>query len=278
MHAMWKGTVQIAKVQIPVKLYAATDDKEISLKTTHSACGGPISHLKYCQGCDAKVAPEELIKAYDLGGGNFVELSEDELKGIAPPSASKTLMIEQFAEEAEISRVRLKKHYYVGADELGEETFRLLHAGLLRARKVGIGYVTLRSVRSLAALWPTEEGLVLSTMHYEDEIRPMERISSPANRIQAHISEDHLFVFQQLIQAMSSSFDGTRYANLYDESLRTLIENKIAKLAPKPRAEEEPFLRRETHMKDLLSSLTASLEMAKSGSDSFASHEDGRLH
>jgi len=276
MHAMWKGTIQIAKVQIPIKLYAATEDKEIALKTTHAACGGALSHLKYCRACDARVEPEDVRKAYDLGGGNYVELTEEELSGIAP-AVSKTVFIEQFADESDIDRIRLKKHYYVGTDELGEETFRLLHAGMLRGRKVGIGYVTLRSAQSLAALWPTLEGLVLSTMLYEDEVRPMERIANADNRVHAHISEDHLFVFSQLIEAMSSPFVGAKYPNKYDEALRALLENKMTKLSPQRRIPEEPPLRRETHLGDLLSNLTASLEMAKSSGDSLASAGDDAL-
>ncbi len=276
MHAMWKGTIQIAKIQIPIKLYAATEDKEIALKTIHAACGGSLSHLKYCKACDSKVEPEDVRKAYDLGGGNCVEVTEEELSGIAPP-ASKTLFIEQFVDESDIGRIRLKKHYFVGTDDLGEETFRLLHAGLLRGKKAGIGYITLRSVQSLAALWPTTEGLVLSTMLYEDELRPMERIVPAGNRVFAHISEDHLFVFQQLIFAMSSPFDGSKYPNKYAEALHALLENKMTKLSPQRRAREEPVLRREIHLGDLLSSLTASLEMAKSGGDSFDSTGDAGL-
>lgn len=121
---------------------------------------------------------EEIRKGYDLGGGNLVELSEEELKGITPP-ASKTLLIEQFADEEDINRIRLKKHYYIGAEEVGEEAFRLFQASLRQSKKIGIGYVTLRSVQSLAAVWPLGDGLVLSTMLYEDEIRPMERIDPP---------------------------------------------------------------------------------------------------
>jgi len=277
MHAMWKGTIQIAKLQIPIKLYAATEDKEISLKQTHAVCGGAVSHLKYCQACEAKLQMEDIRKVYDLGGGNFVELSEAELKEIAP-QASKTFLIEQFADESQISRIRLKKHYYMGADALGEETFRLFHASLVQSGKVGIGYITLRSAQSLAAVWPTTEGLILSTMLYDDEVREMERIDSPTNRVHAHVSQDHLFVFQQLIQAMSSEFVGSRFINKYEEALKILIDKKIATLAPKEKPKDEPFLQRGTNMEQLLSSLTASLDFAKGENAPFAQPEDHHLH
>jgi len=277
MHAMWKGTIQIAKIQIPIKLYAATEDKELSLKTVHSACGGAVSHLKYCQACEEKLETDHIRKVYDLGGGHGVELTEEEMKELTPAS-NRTFLIEQFADEAEISRIRLKKHYYVGTDELGEETFRLFHAGLLRARKIGLGYITLRSAQSLAALWPTADGLVLSTMLYEDEIRPMESIAAPSNRVRKHLPEDHLFVFEQLIRAMSAEFVGSKFPNSYAAALKALIENKIAKLAPREKAKEAPLLPRETRLEDLLSTLTASLELAKNGADAFAPPEDLMPH
>lgn len=277
MHAMWKGTIQIAKFQIPIKLYAATEDKEISLKTTHAVCGGSISHLKYCQACETKVEAAEIKKVYDLGGGNFVELTEEELKGITP-QASKTFVIEQFAEAEEISRIRLKKHYYIGTDEVGEEAFKLFRTSLAQSKKIGIGYITLRSVQNLAAIWPSEDGIVLSTMLYEDEIREMERIVAPTNRVGAHVSEAHLFAFNQLIAAMSAPFVGSKYVNPYDLALRSLIESKITKLSPKERVKDEPQLQRNANLEDLLSSLNTSLDFVKNENDAFAQTDSNQTH
>ncbi|MFC5468288.1 Ku protein [Cohnella suwonensis] len=282
MHAMWKGTVQIAKIQIPVKLYAATEDKELSLRQMHAVCGGSVSHLKYCQTCDAKIEPQDIRKIYDLGGGNSVEITEEELKSIAP-AASKTMIIEQFANETEVDRVRLKKHYYVGTDEVGEEGFRLLQASLRQSRKVGIGYVTLRSVQSLAALWPLGDGLVLSTMLYEDEVRPMAPVyaTSPTAAAKPPVPDAHLLVFNQLIAAMTSPFEGARYVNHYDVALRGLIEGKLTKLAPRTAAvSEEPALRRNAaNLDDLLASLTTSLDAVKgAGGDPFAQSDFNQTH
>jgi DNA end-binding protein Ku len=277
MHAMWKGTIQIAKFQIPIKLYAATEDKEISLKQTHGPCGGSISHLKFCQTCNTKVEMEEIQKVYDLGGGNFVEITEDELKGISPP-ASKTVIIEQFADEVDINRIRLKKHYFVGTDEVGEEAFRLFQTSLLQSKKIGIGYITLRSVQSLAAVWSLNEGLVLSTMLYEDEIRSMEQINAPTSSTQSHLSEAHVFVFNQLIHAMSTPFVASKYVNKYDEALRYLIENKITKIAPRDLVTEQPLLQRNANLEDLLSSLNTSLDYVKNENDVFTQSDFNQTH
>lgn len=260
MHAIWKGTVQVARLNVPVKLYAATEDKELSLRQTHASCGGPVSHLKYCSACDAKVEAGDIRKVYELGGGNFIELSDEELKGISPQS-SKTLAIEQFVDESEVSRIRLKKHYYLGADEVGEEAFRLLHSSLLQTKKIGIGYITLRSVQSLASIWASEEGLALSTMLYEDEVRPMAaiRAESRFGAVPSPAPEAHLFVFRQLIQAMSTPFAGSKYVNKQDEALRSLIDHKLSKLAPRNRLQEEQALPRYSGYEDLLASLQSSL-------------------
>jgi DNA end-binding protein Ku len=277
MHAMWKGTIQIAKFQIPIKLYAATEDKEISLKQTHAPCGGSISHLKFCQTCNTRVEMEEIQKVYDLSGGNFVEITEDELKGISP-QASKTMIIEQFVSEMDINRIRLKKHYYMGTDEVGEEAFRLFQASLLQSQKIGIGYITLRSVQSLAAVWPLDEGLVLSTMLYEDEIRSMEQINAPTSPSLSHLSEAHVFVFNQLIHAMSMPYVASKYSNKYDEALRYLIENKITKIAPRDNVTEQPQLQRNANLEDLLSSLNTSLDYVKNENDVFTQSDFNQTH
>lgn len=277
MHAMWKGTIQIAKLQVPIKLYAATEDKEISLKQTHTPCGGSINHLKFCHTCNAEVGSEDIQKVYDLGGGNVVEVTLDELKRIAPP-ASKSVVIEQFVDESDITRIRMKKHYYVGTDEVGEEAFRLFHKSLLQSRKIGIGYITLRSVQNLAAVWALEEGLVLSTMLYNDEVRSMEPINAPSNKAKAYVSEDHLFVFNQLIHAMSTPFESSKYVNKYDEALRYLIENKITNKIPSRIVTEEPSLQRNANLEDLLSSINSSLDSIKNDPDVFTQSDFNQTH
>jgi DNA end-binding protein Ku len=166
----------------------------------------------------------------------------------------------------------------MGTDEVGEEAFRLFHASLLQSKKIGIGYLTLRSVQSLAAVWPSEEGLVLSTMLYEDEIRPMERIQAPVHPSRPEVSEAHMFVFNQLIQAMSAKFAGSDYGNKYDEALRSLIDNKITKLAPREKAAEQPLLQRNANLEDLLSSLTTSLDYVKNENDAFTQSDFNQTH
>ncbi|GIO12626.1 non-homologous end joining protein Ku [Cohnella xylanilytica] len=263
MHAMWKGTLQIAKFQVPIKLYAAAEDKEIALKTAHRECGGPISHLRYCQTCQTAVEAGQIRRIYDLGGGNRVEIEEGELKAISPP-ASRSFVVEQFVREDEIEPVYLKKHYYVGSDEVGEEAYRLVHRSLRQAGKAGIGFITLRSVRSLAALRPTRHGIVMSTMHYADEVR-----ANPAYREEGReetpATDDLSFVFQQLVGAMTAPFDGARYVNRYNEALKRLIDGKIADRVPAaPEWPEADF--GGGRGADLLSSLRRSLDFVAADS------------
>ncbi|MBB6695581.1 hypothetical protein H7B90_29740 [Cohnella xylanilytica] len=263
MHAMWKGTLQIAKFQVPIKLYAAAEDKEIALKTAHRECGGPISHLRYCQTCQTAVEAGQIRRIYDLGGGNRVEIEEEELKAISPP-ASRSFVVEQFVREDEIEPVYLKKHYYVGSDEVGEEAYRLVHRSLRQAGKAGIGFITLRSVRSLAALRPTRYGIVMSTMHYADEVR-----ANPAYREEGReetpATDDLSFVFQQLVGAMTAPFDGARYVNRYNEALKRLIDGKIADRVPAaPEWPEADF--GGGRGADLLSSLRRSLDFVAADS------------
>ncbi|MBB6671362.1 non-homologous end joining protein Ku [Cohnella nanjingensis] len=229
MQAFWKGTVQIAKLQVPIKLYAATEEKTVSFRQQHRACSHAIAYQKYCAHCETAVEPAEVGKAYDLGGGQFIEIEESELKLLAPAS-DKTFYIEHFVRSADIEPYYMKKHYFIGMDEVGEQAFRVLHAGLFKLKRTGIGYITLRSVQQLAALWATKEGLMLTTLHYADEVRPALSAGSPAAGPFAQ--PELLEAFGSLVSGMSVPFDPTEYRNVYQEAVKRLIDAKIAHRIP----------------------------------------------
>ncbi|TCZ73789.1 Ku protein [Paenibacillus albiflavus] len=275
MHAMWKGTIQIAQFQIPVKLFATTEDKELSLKQTHRACGDNISHLKFCQTCNSTVEMDQIQKVYELGGGNSVEVSDEELKKISP-QANKNFVIEQFIDNSDLNIVQMKKHYFVGTDEVGEEVFQLFLTCLQKSKKIGIGYITLRSVQYLAAIRPMGNGIVLSILHYADEVRSMQQINNTVAGVKTKIFEDHILILSQLIDAMTGPFEFAKYGNRYNDALRLLIENKIANRSPK-NDEIEPVMP-QNNIVDLLSSLQRSLDFVNSETTLFSTSENNNLH
>ncbi|WP_256757678.1 Ku protein [Cohnella sp. WQ 127256] len=267
MHTIWKGTILISKFQIPVKLFAATEDNEISLKQTHKPCGSGISHLKFCKTCNTTVEQNQIQKVYEMGSENFVEVTDEDLKLISPQS-NKNFVIKQFFHENELSFVYMKKHYYIGTDEVGEEVLQLLHQCLLKSKKVGIGYITLRSTQSLAAIRPMNNGIVLSTLHYADEVRSNQQNNNFSTEAQINLSSDHLFVFDQLVNAMTKPLEISSYGNKYNEELRYLLENKIANRLPNQN-DTQDVTHRNNNFSELLSSLQRSLDYVKADTNLF---------
>ncbi|WP_219640907.1 Ku protein [Cohnella sp. CFH 77786] len=239
MQAFWKGTIQIAKLQFPAKLYAASEDKGIVFRQQHQACGQPISHLKFCQTCNVPVETGEIRKAYELGGGKFLEIEEEELQNLAP-KADKTFRIEHFVRSSEIEPFYMKKHYFVGFETVGAQAFDILHYCLTKMKRTGIGYVTFRSVQQLAAIWASRDGMMLSTLHYADEVRA-NPAAAPANT--QEITPSLLEAFGSLVSGMSVPFEPGAYKNVYNEAVIRLIDSKWMGQIPVeavPREETEP--------------------------------------
>ncbi|MCC3376531.1 Ku protein [Cohnella sp. REN36] len=255
MQAFWKGTVQIAKLQIPIKLYAATEEKTVSFKQVHGACGHGITYQKYCSHCETAVEPQDVRKAYELGGGKYVELEEDELSALAPAS-DKTFYVEHFVRTADIEPYYMKRHYFVGMDEVGGQAFRVLHGGLYKLKRTGIGYLTLRSVRQLAAVWATKDGLMLTTLHYADEVRPARALGGGATEPLPNAALTD--AFSELVAGMTVPFEPNDYPNVHLESVRRLIDAKIARQIPNGPGHRQPAANTE-HLGDWMSALERSL-------------------
>ncbi|WP_123043149.1 Ku protein [Cohnella candidum] len=254
MQAFWKGTIQIAQLQVPIKLYSATEEKGISFRQQHADCGNPISHLKYCQSCQTEVENENIRKVYDLGGGKFVEVSEEELQAIAPP-ADKTFRVQHFVRSSELEPHYWKKHYFVGVDEVGGQAFELLRYSLLKMKRTGIGYVTMRSVQQLAALWASKDGLMLTTLHYADEVRAYPAANSSAV---PEMTTELMQAFGSLVSGLSVPYDPALYPNVHNESMIHLIDSKIAGQVPEV---SHPLASTDSsrHLTDFMSAIQRSL-------------------
>ena len=256
MQALWKGTLQIARLQIPIKLYAAAEEKTVSLRQRHKECNHPVRYVKYCAHCGSTVPPDRLASVYEWGGGGTVEVEEDELRRIAP-AQDKRFHIRHFVPSAEVSPLFMKKHYYVGKDEAGEEALALVHQGLSKRERMGIGYITLRSAQQLAVIRAAEERLMLTTLHYADEVRSSGGLDSfhPEGRTQ-HLQEE----FGALMERLSISFEPGQYPNLYNEALKKLVTSKISRLEPKAPSPVFEFADEEEGTEDLLAAIQQSLK------------------
>lgn len=254
MHTIWKGSISFGLVNIPIKMYAATESKQIQLRLLHKKCHSPINYKKVCSVCDEEVDLDEMVKGYEYEKNHFVVLEEEELDSLAA-ERSKTIDILDFIQLEEIDPIYFDRSYYLGPAEHGEKAYALLKKAMEETQKAAIAKLILRSKEHLAVIRFFQEALVLETIHYPDEIRPVQHIPgiSPVE-----IQEKELAMAKQLIDQLTTPFEPEKYTDEYRTKLNQLIENKLA-------GKETKFSPRipQTDIKNLLEALQESLDQTK---------------
>lgn len=255
MHTIWKGSISFGLVNIPINLFAATENKDISFRSIHKECNSPIKYEKVCPVCDREVKNDEIIKGYEYEPGKYVVISNDELKEIAPES-NKTIEIIDFVKLEEIDPIYFEKSYFLGPQDNGHKSYLLLKQAMEDTGKIGIAKITIRSKESLAIVRVYEKGLLLETVFYPDEVRNVGQV--PGLDYEYHLDEKELEMATQLIEQLTTEFKPEKYTNDYRTALMELIESKVTgeeftvpKEAPK------------TNVVDLMAALQASIDQTK---------------
>ncbi|MBD2871415.1 non-homologous end joining protein Ku [Paenibacillus arenilitoris] len=259
MHTVWKGAISFGLVHVPVKMFTATEDKDIHFRSLHKECGMPISYAKTCRHCDKEVVPEDIVKGFEYEKGKYVIVKEEELESIKPESA-KTIHILDFVDLTDIDPIYFQKAYYLSPDMAGGGAYSLLVEAIRKTGKIGIAKIAIRSKSSLAAIRVVENCLCLETMFFPDEIRSVSQV--PNLPEQPAVNEKELTMATMLVEQLSEPFQPDKYTDDYRKALLELIEHKIAgesvDIVSAPAAEAR------TNVIDLMAALQASLEAAKS--------------
>ncbi|MBI2708863.1 MAG: Ku protein [Actinobacteria bacterium] len=260
-RAIWTGSISFGLVNVPVKLYSATEDKEVHFHEMEEGTGARIRHQRVSADSGEEVPYDKIVKGYELSKGKYVIVSPDELDSVAP-GRSRTIDIEDFVDLEDIDPIYFRTTYYLApADEPATKTFALLRSALEDAGRVGIARFVMRSKQYLAALRPTSDTLVLETMYFADEIRDAKAIEGveAASRT-AGVTERERAAARQLVDSLTSEWDPERYRDTYRERVLDLIEAK-AKGKDVVVEEEEP----QAEVVDLMAALQASVEAARQG-------------
>ncbi|MED4953355.1 Ku protein, partial [Paenibacillus macerans] len=255
MHTVWKGAISFGLVHVPVKMFSATEDKDISMKYIHKVCGSPISYVRRCPACDVDVNWEEISRGYEYEKGKFVLFEKEELEQLND-HVEKTITILDFVDLEEIDPIYFQKTYYLSPDQAGSNAYQLLLEAMKQSGKIGIAKIAIRSKSSLAAIRVLEGCLAVETIFYPDEIRPISQVPNLPETIQ--VNDKELTMAKMLIEQLSTPFEPEKYTDDYREALLELIEHKVSgeeiSLAPaKP----------ETNVIDLMAALQASIEAVK---------------
>jgi DNA end-binding protein Ku len=257
-RSLWKGSISFGLVNIPIRLYSATDDRDFSF---NQLCenGHRIQYKRWCPIEEREVAYDEIKKGYEVAKDNYIVIDKEELKQINIKT-TKTIDIKEFVTEAELDPIFVEKSYYVAADNKSgiDKAYSLFVAILKKTGKVAIGKVVIRDKEQLVALRAYQRGIVLHVLHFIDEIKPMDEIKEIAANASAKINldEQELELGKTLVgQLTSDELDISKYYDAYTKRLEQLIQAKTKGkemiIAAQPESEEST--------KDLLAALKASI-------------------
>ncbi|AJH78555.1 MULTISPECIES: Ku protein [Heyndrickxia] len=257
MHTMWKGTISFGLVNIPIKLHAATEDKDIKLRSLHKKCHSPIRYEKVCPVCGEELDAKEIVKGYEIAKGKFVVLEEEELEELRKQTEEKAVEIMDFLDMREIDPVYFNRSYYMSPNEGGVKAYGLLRKALTESEKVGLARIVMRSKEQLAVIRVYENTLLMETIHYPDEVR---RASDVPNVPQDdEVSKKEIETAILLIDQLTTSFEPEKYTDAYRSNLMALIESKRTGKKLVTAKVKEP----ENNVTDLMAALQASIDRAK---------------
>ncbi len=257
MHTMWKGSISFGLVNIPIKLHAATEDKDIKLRNLHKKCHTPIKYEKICPVCEQEVGNEDIVKAYEYTKGKFVVLDEDDLEKLRKEKEDKAVEIIDFVRMEQIDPIYYDRSYYMSPSEGGNKAYSLLRKALKESQKVGIAKIVIRSKEQLAVIRVFENILVMETIHYPDEVRKAADVPSiPAGE---NVTKKELDTAILLIDQLTTEFKLENYQDDYRMALLELIEAKRSGKETVTPAVKEPA----SNVTDLMAALQASIDRTK---------------
>lgn len=252
MHALWKGAVSFGLVHIPIKIYPATQSKDVSFNQLHQVCGGRIRYRKYCPNCSREVTADEIVRGYEFDKDRYVIVTDEELEGLAVDGA-RTIDIQQFVRLEEIDPIYFDKSYYLEPVDGGYKAYHLLRQALQRTGRIALARVVLRTKGSLCCVRVRDDVLVMETMFYPDELRSPQALEGIAER--TSVNDRELAMALQLVENLTEPFDPGRYEDEYRRALLALINDKVrgqeVARAPVPPPSER--------VADLMAALEASL-------------------
>jgi DNA end-binding protein Ku len=237
-RATWKGYLKISLVNIPIRVFPATDAAAtISFNQLHKECGTRIQQKRWCPSCQVEVAYTDLVKGYEFEKGRYVTVDEEDLSKVRPTS-TRVINVVQFTAAETIDPVYVERPYYLAPDgAVAAEAFAVMREGM--AGKAAVGKVALYGREYLVAIQPRENGLVMYTLRHASEVRSMSSIDE-LKTVPVKIKPDEIKLARQVIGNFETEGDLTQYKDEYQEELRRIIDAKVAGHEVVAVAEEAP--------------------------------------
>jgi DNA end-binding protein Ku len=222
MRAIWKGALTFGLVNVPVKVYAATEDHDVSLHQVHNKDGGRIRYQRKCEICGEIVSYQDIDKAFD-DGEHTVVLTAEDLASL-PAERSREIDVVEFVPSDQVDLLTLDRAYYLEPDSTSPKAYVLLRKTLEQTDRTAIVRFSLRQKTRLAALRVRGDVLVLQTLLWADEVR---EAAFPSLDEPVRISAKELELSASLVESFAADFDPSEFSDEYQDELRTLIQAKI---------------------------------------------------
>jgi DNA end-binding protein Ku len=257
---MWRGAISFGMVAIPVRLYLATESKSVSFRLLCPNDHTPVRNKRWCPEEDREIGWSEALRGYEVGKDEYVIVTDADLDDL-PLTTTHTIEIVEFCPDSEIEAgVYLKSAYFLEPEAVGAKPYALLRQALEKTGTVAIGKIALRDREHLCRLALHENGLLLNTLHWPDEIRSAAELTIPTEDFEAkEVKKGELDMAVMLIENLSAHFDPARYHDDYREALIQVVESKLTN-----QPIERPEVQEAGKVTDLMAALKASVEAAKS--------------
>jgi DNA end-binding protein Ku len=255
MRSIWSGAISFGLVNIPVKLYSAVGDNSLNFDMLSRKDLAPIKYVRVSSADGKEVPYKEIVKGYEIEKGHYVVMEDKDFEK-ANAKKSKSIEIVSFVLEEEIDSMFFDKPYYLEPDKTAYKPYALLREALKQSKKVGIATFVLRNREHMAIIKPEGDVMILNQMRYESDIRDPKGLHLPeADKA----SKAEVDMAKKLIEQLTEKFNPSKFKDNYIEELKKLIEAK----AEGKTIESKTTAPAPTHMKDLMETLKASLEMDK---------------
>lgn len=247
-----KSVITFGMVAIPIAMYTAIRDNDIHFNQLHKEDNSRIRYKKTCAHCGKEIKSEDIVRGFEYDKDKYVIITDEEIEKIKTEK-EKSIQILHFAQLNQISPVHYNRTYQAVPEAGGEKAFELLRLALMAEQKIAIGKTVMGTKDTLMAIIPREDGILISTMFYADEVKELQK-----QYAKPQVSEAELNMAKVLINSMDTPFDPSQYKDEYQAKLRELIESKIAGKEIVAAEPESPG-----QVIDLMEALKASVEKAK---------------
>jgi DNA end-binding protein Ku len=257
MRSIWRGAISFGMVSIPVKLYSATEQKDVRFRLLHKTDGAPIQEKRICTADGQEVEWKDLVRGYEVGKGEYVMLDPEEIDAAKPESAT-TVEIGDFVKLTEVDPIYFEKSYFLEPTDVGAKPFTLLKRALEETGRSAVARVVIRTKERLALIRPYDDTLILETMFWPDEIRSTGSLDVPEGD-EARVRSKELEMARSLVENLSDRFKPGEYRDEYRVALEELIARKL-------KGEQRSAKRRKPEPKvtDLMEALKRSVEASRS--------------